>query len=94
MDNQQSKISLRDLVTLSRVQTQVNKTAVLAFHKLHNDENNVVKFPTCSIMNDLSTNGLKFSSRKNSKKHVKGLDDDTSQIRFLRLNFKDVSRRL
>lgn len=75
------QMSLRDMVTLSRVQTQVNKTAILAFshHNIHRHIS----------LNVLSTEDLQ-PALMNTESSLQSSDN----LKYLRINFKDVSRRL
>lgn len=99
IDDENACMPLRDLVALSRVQTQVNKTAVLAFTKI--SKNDDMSFPSKVFdhLSDATTDQKQnaLDNRKNLSTNHKNQslkDLDTSQVRFLKLNFKDVSRRL
>jgi hypothetical protein len=75
------QMPLRDVVTLSRVQTQVNKTAIIAFAQSDSTQ----PISLASLSDDYrSTNGTQASHH----------DSTTHKLKYIRINFIDVSRRL
>jgi hypothetical protein len=74
------KMPLRDVVTLSRVQTQVNKTAIIAFAQ-------------SDITQPISLASLSDDYRSTNRTQTSH-QDSTHKLKYIRINFKDVSRRL
>lgn len=66
---------MKNLLTFSRVQTQVAKTSVIAFPSAVGLTVSAMS-DNCSLLHDTKD------------------QDASNEIKFIRINFKDVSRRL